>query len=413
MEARNKFIETGDKEQGRIAYSKRGLRNLLPDMKKEHQFLKSVHSSPLKNAALRLSKSIEDYQGSRKGRRKGKKTGWPKYRSWSQKFFSLLYDEPKKGFKVDDRELTLSLGTNAEGKRLRITGMLEKSPFSFKDTEIRNLRVTKEFSSYYAIFTVKRPKPEAKPVSKIIAFDPNHKNLAYGVDTEGKALEIQNPWFLKKRQRRIDYLKGRRDRCLRKSVKIEKEDGSRPYWQPSRKWRYFNRQLEKEYTKRREQTKSYLYSVCHYLCKNYDLISVGDYTPKGGGLNKAMRRSMNNESLIGRFKETLTWVAIKSGKWPDIWEERNSTKTCHSCNFRWDKGLSPKVRKWTCPGCDREHIRDENAALNGLRETLKQNRIPCSGHLPEVTGRWTLRFDGLGLLFGDRGLSNGCHGSQP
>ena len=139
LEARNKFIETGDKEQGRIAYSKRGLRNLLPDMKKEHQFLKSVHSSPLKNAALRLSKSIEDYQGSRKGRRKGKKTGWPKYRSWSQKFFSLLYDEPKKGFKVDDRELTLSLGTNAEGKRLRITGMLEKSPFSFKDTEIRNL----------------------------------------------------------------------------------------------------------------------------------------------------------------------------------------------------------------------------------------------------------------------------------
>jgi len=70
----------------------------------------------MKNTALRLSATIEVYQKSRKGSRKGKKTGWPKFRSWSQKYFSLLYDEPKKGFKVSGKTLTISLGKNQAWK---------------------------------------------------------------------------------------------------------------------------------------------------------------------------------------------------------------------------------------------------------------------------------------------------------
>ena len=32
-----------------------------------------------------------------------------------------------------------------------------------------------------------------------------------------------------------------------------------------------------------------------------------------------------------------------------------------------------------------------------LRRVLERNKIPCSGHPPEISGRWALRFDGLGL----------------
>ena len=38
-------------------------------------------------------------------------------------------------------------------------------------------------------------------------FPPNHKNLAYAVGTDGKATEIQNPYFLKALDKRIDQLK--------------------------------------------------------------------------------------------------------------------------------------------------------------------------------------------------------------
>ena len=48
------FIQSGNAEASKTLYTKRGLRNLLPQLKEEHPFLKVVHSSPLKNTALRL-----------------------------------------------------------------------------------------------------------------------------------------------------------------------------------------------------------------------------------------------------------------------------------------------------------------------------------------------------------------------
>lgn len=96
--------------------------------KKEYPFLKSVHSSPLKNTALRISESIQAYQESRKGRRMGRQSGWPRHRSWSEHYFSPSYDEPNKEFKVSGCDLYLSLGTEETGKRFKVKGLLEVSP---------------------------------------------------------------------------------------------------------------------------------------------------------------------------------------------------------------------------------------------------------------------------------------------
>ncbi|MBF0442907.1 MAG: transposase, partial [Oligoflexales bacterium] len=115
---RDRYLKERDPVAGQTLYSKRGLRNLIPPLKKLFPFLKTVHSSPLKNAALRLSESISAYQGSRCGKRKGKKCGWPKFRSQKRKFFSLLYDEPGKGFKIDGKLLQVSLGSDENSKRL-------------------------------------------------------------------------------------------------------------------------------------------------------------------------------------------------------------------------------------------------------------------------------------------------------
>ena len=64
--------ETGDNEARKTLYSAYGLRNLVPGMKEIHPYLKSVHSSPLKNTALRLTAAIHAYDDSCKGNEKGK-----------------------------------------------------------------------------------------------------------------------------------------------------------------------------------------------------------------------------------------------------------------------------------------------------------------------------------------------------
>jgi putative transposase len=394
---KQQFIESADLESAKILYTERGLRNQIPLLKKEKPFLKSVHSSPLKNTALRLSQAIQAHQKSKKGKRAGKRVGWPKFRSWQARWFSLFYDEPNKGFKLNQNQLTLSLG-----ERISLTFTL-KDPLLLKNQMIRNLRIVKQASVYYAVFTILIQLPSEKPLNRIIAFDPNHKNLAYGVDNEGKAIEIASPHWLKTYEKRMDELKSKRDRCLKKSKKLTFTDPEGTIYKekyiPSKRWRTYQTALEKLRHKRREQTKTYLSTLAHQICKYYDGIGIGDYAPHGTGETKAMRRAMNNQSLIGRFKQTLRWVAAKSGKLFIEYDEKGTTRTCSKCDYVCMEGLSPSIRQWSCPCCCTVHIRDENSAINGLRKILRDlgkkcetlvSQVPCSG-LFQVNERWAWR----------------------
>lgn len=71
---KEEYKKTLDSDIAKILYTKYGLRDLIPGIKNNHKFLNVVYSSCLKNAALRLTSVIQDYQKSKKGRRKGKHT---------------------------------------------------------------------------------------------------------------------------------------------------------------------------------------------------------------------------------------------------------------------------------------------------------------------------------------------------
>ncbi len=452
---KDEFIRTKDPEIAKLIYSKKGLRDLLPALKKEKPFLNSVHSVPLKNAAIRLSRSIQRYQEDRKKPKKDRLgIGWPKFRSSKKKFFSLLYDEYGNGFQFekDPNEgwvLILSLGVTENQKRMthrikikempnwlsevileaeriypemrRLKSAEERKKFHIRKLmPFTELRIKKEGNEWSAVLSVERkdkgaPNEELQPpienkrvIQKVAVIDPNHKNLGYLVDTEGNAIELANLSFIKMLDQRIDEIKRRRDCCLRKSVRIDRADGSVVY-KPSKRWRFFASYLEELYRIRREQIKSGLYTLANKLMDYYDLVAVGNYTPQGGGLSKGMRRAMNNQSQIGKFKQTLEWVCRREGKIYQEWDERNSTKTCHRCGDQTDLTKDPSVRSWHCNTCGLTHIRDENAAQNGSRliiEWIKQKQLPCSGHLEAkvknekyftVASRWAWCFNGSGI----------------
>jgi len=328
---KKQFIETQDLNLAKIIYSKRGLRNLLPSLKQESNFLKSVHSSPLKNAALRVSLAIQEHQKGKKGKRK-KESGWPRFRSWKQSWFSLFYDEPNKGWIVEGDLLTLSLGMRCYLK------FHLKEHLILKDKKIRNMRIVKQNSHYYAVFAIEKKLPEKKQIKKIIAFDPNHKNMAYGVDCEGNSIEIASPYWLKKYDKRIDEIKSKRDRCQKKSKKLLDEKSQKEYFLPSKNWQKYNQTLERVLHKRREQTKVFMFTLSNILCREYDCIGIGNYTPKGDGISVKMRRSMNNRSLIGRFKEIMAWTTEKSGKFYIEYDEKDTTRRCSHCGYKIEEG---------------------------------------------------------------------------
>lgn len=398
---REEFVRSQDPEVGKRLYGKRGLRDLVPGLKEKHPFLKTVYSSPLKNAALRLCSAITEYQKSRKGKRKGKVLGWPRFHRFKDEPFSLLYDEPFKGFKIEGRSLRISLGQDENKKRLSVTAELERSLGDFGQIKIKNMRIIKEGERFCAVFSVEkvetkeRKSPSNKPF-KVISLDPNHKNLAYGVDSEGGASEIVNFSSLYKLDRAIDKVKSKKDRAVRKSVPIYYDEKLHHY-QPSRRWIYLNNRLEKLYQKRRDQTKQFLYSIANELYKHYDVVGIGSYTPRGGGISRKMRRRMSNQSLIGRFKSILAWTAQKSGRRFLVWNEYNTTKRCSSCGRIHPESIAPDVRVWSCTNCSTLHIRDENSAINGL-QIIMPEIVPCQGQRVTVSERFALSFNGHSIV---------------
>jgi putative transposase len=379
---RKQYRESQDKEVGMTLYSERGLRNLVPALKEQHPFLKAVYSSVLKNTALRLSKAIRDYQDGKHGRR-ANTVRWPKFRAWKRHWFSLQYDEPHKGYTLQGRLLILTLGKDAAGKQLQIElELAEALPHWVNHEHIRQCRIVKEGHLYSVVFTVERLLSNGHPLSpsKIVALDPNHTNFAYAVGSDGRATQMCNPYFLKSFDKRIDALKSKRDRCKKKSRLITREDGSQ-FWLPSRRWLMVNSRLQDALQKRREQTKHFLYAVANRLYHDYDAVGVGDYVPHGGGITRRMRRAMNNRSLNARFKQVLAWVALRSGKYYLEWEEGGSTRTCHDCGYVVEGGIPVEMREWDCPNedCLRHHLRDENAARNGLTRTRKRIGVALLG----------------------------------
>ena len=217
----------------------------------------------------------------------------------------------------------------------------------------------------------------------------------------------------------VDELKSKRDHCQKKSVRKQVLDASgnptgKEYWEPSRCWKKHNNTYQRALNKRRDQTKTFVFTTAHSLFQEYDCIGIGDYTPHGEGKTTKMRRAMNNRSLIGRFKKALSWIALKSGKTYLEYNEKGITRTCHCCEHVVENGLAPDVRNWSCPTCQAVHFRDENSAINGLRQVLrdlptksetKVSQVPCSG-LFQVTERWVWRVLPSGTLCVPRGQNS-------
>ena len=327
--------------------SGRNLRNQVPKIKEKNPFLYSVHSSPLKNVALRLKTTYE-----RSFKHLG---GLPKFKSWKKKWFSLYYEEPFNGYKVNNKELKISLG-----KRHYVYGTLKEN---LKSNNIKTFRLIKEKNKFYAIFTIEdvTPKVIEEPKS-FISIDPNHKNLFVAIDNEGLTYEFEKLYQTKYFDKIIDELKSKRDLCNRKHKKRVSPNGKN-YYVPNKRWVKLDNAIKCVENRRREQIKSIMYSIAHFITDKFDHILIGDYAPSTDTAKyDKMHRSMLNQTNIGEFRNILKWVCTKKGKQFTIVNEKDTTKTCCICSHKEKK--TPDIREFTCSNCNTFILRDVNSAVN-------------------------------------------------
>ena len=385
-------------KQSKLLYG-RNLRDYGTSLKATYPFLQTVFSSVLKEPSTRLKHAYEKFFRG--------EAGYPKYRSWKERWFSLVFDEPKKGWEVkeDGKTLSVSLGNipnlpKEKGKQNpSVLGKLkEKLEVSEKEL-LKLFSLVKQQGRFYAVFTIERcskeeleykeamctyrkvcniAKKEGKPLPvkpiweekkleipkdcKWIALDPNHKNFFVGVDDKGESIEFQKLQMIKYWDKTIDKLKAKRDLCEKNYRTRKSEQGNR-YTVHSPRWNKMNQALQKAYQKRREQIKTALYTIAHWLYRKYDIVLIGDYVPTNETACYAtMKRSMLNQEEIGQFRKIVNWVAEKEGKYFIKVNEKNTTKECCVCGDIEKKG--PEVREFTCKNCGTKLKRDINSAVN-------------------------------------------------
>lgn len=342
-----------------------GRNYMVNNIKPVNKFIESVYCSVYKNAALRVKKSFKQFfeRGN---------FGYPKFNSWKENWFSLEYDQPNtQGIKIDGNKITFTLGKDQDGKRLYVTGKLD-SIIKYKDYVLNTVILTKEkFKSgdkFFISFSCDLKKKEI-PVNKDrwCSIDPNHKNMFVATDYKLNTMEFSTIQGIKDIDKEIDKVKSKRDVCRKMKIKKIKDNNGEyiktDIIKESKRYKLLSKTIDKLNNKRREQIKQILYSIAHFLCKNYNYIMIGDYTPSiDVAKEKNMRRPMLNQTFIGKFRNILKHVCLKSHVNFIIINEKDTTAKCSRCGNYEKKG--PEVRDFICPVCVTHFNRDINSDLN-------------------------------------------------
>lgn len=181
--------------------------------------------------------------------------------------------------------------------------------------------------------------------SRIIAIDPNRKNLGYGVDNEGNAILIDIPRWHKKLRQRV------------RELDKETREVSKKFGGGSEKARVAKRRLERAKKDLTDRVSRFLRMVAVGLVERYDVVGLGD---SSGGSSPPKSGDLTQE-----FTVALRRATRESGRRFMLWSEFESTSRCHYCGNVANK-LTPDIRVWRCQRCAKTHLRDENAAVNGL-----------------------------------------------
>jgi len=195
---------------------------------------------------------------------------------------------------------------------------------------------------------------------------PTGKVKAVGIDLGIKDLLIlsdgrkaENPKYLKKALKKLKY----NQRQLSKKKKGgANRDRAR-------------QKLAKAHEKVTNKRKDLLHKLSSQLIEEQTVVFLESLAVKNMVKNHKLAQAITDASW-GELTRQLHYKAD--------WHRRvvvqidrffPSSKTCSSCGHILDE-LPLKVRKWKCPKCASTHDRDQNAALNILREGLRVANIP-------------------------------------
>jgi putative transposase len=295
----------------------------------ERAWLSEVSNIPLQQSVADLEIAFKNFFNSCKGKRKGRKVGYPKFKK----------------------------RTNSQSARFRIGG------FSVKDGGVYLAKIgvvkpiwSRDLPSSPSSVTVIKDCANRYFLSFVVDIEPINveaKNQSIGIDLGIKTFAVMSNGE-KAVSPNYNAL-NRRVRKLQKKLARSKKDSKRR-----------NRtriQIAKLHNQIADTRKDFLHKLSTRIVSENQTIVLEDLNVSGMVKNRKLSRAISQQG----WREFRVLVEEKSEKYGkkfvviSRWEP--TSQTCSNCGYRWGK-VDLSVRSILCLGCGSEHDRDENASVN-------------------------------------------------
>jgi putative transposase len=315
-----------------------------------------------------LARALKNWGDSRKGKRKGKPAGFPRFRSKRKARMSVRFTTGAVRCEV----------THAVLPRLGRIKLHERAATG--DARILSATARHERGRWFVSFTaeaeISRPAPRRPDA--VVGVDLGIKTLA--VLSNGE--EIPNPRHLSGALRKL--------RRLSRTVSRRQGPDRRTRREPSNRWRRASAALGRAQGRVADQRKDGLHKLTTRLASEFGTVVIEDLHVAGMTRNRRLARHVADASF-GEFRRQLEYKAAWHGGRvivADRWFA--SSKTCAGCGAVKAK-LPLSERTYVCTSCGMVAGRDLNAALN--LAALGRRELAGSG--PDSNGRGADRKTGL------------------
>ena len=316
------------------------------------------NSKEAANTGLRsLASALSNWSKSRRGERRGRKVGFPKFKAKSKAAPRFAYTTGAFGLiQGDPKALRLP--------KIGRVHCLENVTERVGGARVLRMTVSRRAGRWYASLTVEREEPAVRraPKGGAVGVDLGLKTLA----TLSDGTVIENPRYLRKSERK---LKQAQKALSRKAMGSKRRAKARA-------------KVARLHAHVANQRGDAIHKATSWLASTYSDICIEDLNAAGMARNHRLAKAVS-DAAFGEFRRQLEYKTARTGAAlhvVDRWYP--SSKTCSKCG-RVKAKLSLNERIYRCDGCGLVMDRDLNAAVN----------IKVAGSAPETVNahRGTVR----------------------
>ena len=306
------------------------------------------NSKEAANTGLRsLASALTNWSKSRRGARKGRKVGFPKFKAKDRATPRFAYTTDFRLIEGDPKALRLP--------KVGRVHCMEDVAERVGGARVLRVTVSRRAGRWYAALTVERDdKPVTKPPrGGAVGIDLGVKTLA----TLSDGTVIENPRPLKKTERK---LKQAQKALSRKAMGSKRRAKARA-------------KVARLHAHVANQRGDAMHKATTWLASTYSDISVEDLNAAGMVRNHRLAKAVS-DAAFGEFHRQLEYKTARTGAVLHVIDRwYPSSKTCSNCGAVKAK-LSLNERTYRCDGCGLVMDRDLNAAVN----------IKVAGSAPET-----------------------------